>query len=408
MAAPGKVVYVELVAQTKKFAAGMKKADAGLARVRKAATLTGAAIGAIAAVALRQVAREMDEVIQRWDDLDKAVAKTGLSLNALQDLEFLGGRAGAKGGLNALIKGFIQLDYALGQADAAGLESYARMFDLIGINMKEFLTLTKDEKALVLLDALSEAPDHIRTLAGQTLLGGRVTKDMAAVLNMSKEQRMNILKESQALGRLKKEHTDLGARYKDNELAIERIKELLKSDIFAPFVEQAVKAQDAVIKWWKAASDEEKAKIVKGAIMGIKALMALVVVGLGAALVVAAPFLLIMAKVALVITGIGVLASGVYVIFRDWNDIVEELTTGLSNLWQSLKDGARNFGGKVLELVGLGDDDSMAQAAAAGPSTYSGTTNNNTTINNYSVAGSNMVEKKIRENEAAGRRGNRR
>lgn len=421
----GKVVYVELVAQVKRFNQGMKKAESGLARVRKAALLVSTAILAIGGLALRELSRSFDDMTEKLDTLGKTAKKTGLQVEAIQDFGFAIERSG--GNANSLNKAFQTMLYATGQAKI-GLKSYQDAFASINIDHKRFAKLKPEEQFLAIMDGLRNADDETRAFAAQTLLGGRVVKDWAAALRLTREEFNALIKESQAIGNVTKPITDNAEALDDLNTSLAKAKEFLKANVWNEFAKVLIPIKERAVEFWKALSDEKRMMIVKGviaAIIGLFAVMGLALVGIVAA---AGPFLVVGAKVLAFGVALGALfyniGLGIYTVI----DNIDDLGRSFQWLGDQIKEAVGGFGGKVLKFFGFDTDDisgfestdrpglgpaSRASAPApVSPSSVSTSSpeQNYTSNHYYQVSGmtAEQLDRRARANEDATRRGSRR
>jgi hypothetical protein len=390
MAGAAKLVYVELVAQTKKFNAGLKKADKGLAGMGKAVAAVSAAVIGLGVVMAKSFDNFLDKTAKRLDTIGKRAAGLNVPPNFIRELEFAFGIiAGEK---VDPVKSLNKIQEAIGFA-GQGLKTYTDAFDLLGVSHKELENLKPEEQYLAVVFALQQMEDpNKRAVAGSALLS-RNYKKLLPVFEASTGALEEQLQVAKDLGRNNDEVYGIAAAWNDVNQAIEFVKDTIGGAVFAEFGEQIVEWKTQVVEWWKGLADEEKAALIQKIITGIKVAMvavgAAMAIAAGVLLVLAAPLIVIAAKVALVIAGIAAIGSAIYVMWRDSGKIIDEMKAAFAGLVDLLPDF-------VKKKFGI-DVSASSRAVGGTPAPRSaGTTNNNstsTTVVNIDATG--MTENQV-------------
>lgn len=405
-----KTVYVELVAQTKKFNQGMQKAEKRLGRSKKAVAALSGAMLAVGAVAARKLVNELSLISVELDSVAKTARGLGVEFSFLEDVQFVAKRLGSDAGLGTIQKTMLAVAKNASYA-SQGLETYTREFEALGINVEEFLKLDQTEQLLSLRDAFAQGAKGPRELAALTVLAGRGAKSMLNFFEAGREEFEGLIKERRALGGFTAEAGKLAEEMEDVKVNIEQVKRGLKDAVFRTF-------GPTLLEWYKGTQKFVIALRDAGLTVPImKGLVAVIGVGMVSAMTaltaVTVTWVAAMAPVAFTVgavaAGITGLAAGIYTLVTRWDELTESVRWFLDNVTKL--DGITNFGGEVLRFLGFGDDGAAANRAAApapvpaGLSSGNSTTNNSSTTNNYYVTGNSTVEKSLREREAAQRRG---
>jgi hypothetical protein len=390
MAGAAKLVYVELVAQTKKFNAGLKKADKGLAGMGKAVAAVSAAVIGLGVVMAKSFDKFLDKTANRLDTIGKKAAGLNVPPSFLRELEHAFGIiAGEK---VDPVKSLTKIQEDIGEA-ALGTKTYSDAFLLLGMSYKDVENLKPEEQYLAIIFALQQMDDvNARAVAGNRLLG-RSYKKLLPVIEDNTGALEAQLQEAKALGRTPDSVYDLAAAWNDVNAAIQFVKDALGDAIFAEFGAQIVEWKTQAVEWWKGLADEEKAALIEKIITGIKVAMvavgAAMAIAAGVLLVLAAPLIVIAAKVALVIAGIAAIGSAIYVMWRDSGKIIDEMKAAFAGLVDLLPDF-------VKKKFGI-DVSASSRAVGGTPAPRSaGTTNNNstsTTVVNIDATG--MTENQV-------------
>lgn len=401
----GKVVYVELIAQVKRFNSGMKKAEKSLGKVKAAAAVAGAAIAAIGAVAVRSLIRDFQDLTDELDNLQKTSDKLQFPVEAVQDLSFILEESGAKA--SSLTKAGLQMNYAMSQAKL-GLSTYTNALDAVGLKYEDLEDKTPIEKFLILRQAMSEADDTGRALAAQTFFGGRAYKDMAIFLGMTNEEMDAAITKSQKLGNAQREQADLAANLNDRQTELNKAWKKLKIDVWEKFARILLPLKERAVEFFETMSSETRQKLIVGILVAIGVAVAAIVAGLTALAVAFSGVLVVGLKVFAFLVALGGIiyniGLGVYTVITNLDDL------GRSFSW--VADKAKEFfgglGGKIMTKLGFGADDSMAQSAASSPAVAGAGaqgTSYGPQTNNYYVSGNHQLEKQLNAREGAQRRG---
>jgi len=389
MSVAGKTVYIELVAQTKRFNAGMKKAEKGLARVKKAVGLVSAAIILVGVVALRAMSKQINEMSGELDKMAKAAKGLDVSFAFLEDVQFAFKRLGGDGGVATMTKMFKSLEKATAEA-MSGSKEYTDLFDLLNINAKEFGELKQEEMVIALHRAWSKSNKTTEQAAAMGDILGRGWNKNRAVFAASTDEVLRLIDEGRKLGGFTADAGALAETLEDVKTNIEQAKRGLSNQIFLAvgpmFLDMARATQD-FYTWLQKTG--QMGNIFKGVMI---TLTAAILAAAGALIVMAAAFAgpALLAGFAAfgVFFGIAIAIGGAIAVITAHTD---DLARSLEYVGIKM-DKIRDFGGEVLGVLGFGtDDEFFSSGAFAGgggvaPKTVGGgnttrTSNSSTTVN---------------------------
>lgn len=384
MANAGKTVYVELVAQTKKFNAGMQQANKGLGKLRATVGAASGAILALGAVALRSISNEISEMSKELDTLAKTAKALDVSFAFLEDMQFVFKRLGGDGGPATLSKMFKSLEKAAGEA-ASGSKEYVDTFATLGLDAQAFADLKPEEQVLAVHRAWQSSNKTTEQAAAMGDLLGRGWINNRAVFAASSAEFEELIAKRRELGGFTAEAGALAEQFEDVKTNTEQSIRALKNDIFlalAPTFKESAEQLSKFVSWL--VKTGHAGTVVQAVVLGITVAMGAAAMALVALLVplavAAAPFLAIGAAVTAAIAGIGTL---IYY----WDDLKRSIRD-FGDVAGPILDKVTNFGGEVLSFLGLGDNSAMAESSAA-PARSRGRANSGQgpaaapTVNNY-------------------------
>jgi TP901 family phage tail tape measure protein len=201
MATPGAIragrAFVELSADRSPLLRGLRTAERDLqafaSKARGLATV-GAAIGAAIGAPLALATRTF---VSFGDQLDKAAARTGLSVEALSELDFAAAQSGSS--LQAVEKGVRNLARVLGDAEA-GLSSATDALAALGLTAEDLAGLSPEEQFLRVAQAVSEIPDPTRRAAAALDVLGRSGAELLPLFAGGRQGIADLRAEAQRLG----------------------------------------------------------------------------------------------------------------------------------------------------------------------------------------------------------------
>jgi len=383
MAGAAKVVYVQIVAQTKRFNAGMKKAEKGLARVKKAVGLVSAAVLVIGAVALHAVSRKINEISKELDSMAKAAKGLEVSFAFLEDVQFVFKRLGGDGSVGTMTKMFKSLEKATAEA-MSGSKEYTDLFDLLNINAQEFGELKQEEKVLAIHRAWSKSNKTTEQAAAMGDILGRGWNKNRAVFAASSEEFTALIDKRRELGGLTAEGGALAETFEDVKANVEQAKRGISDQVFKAIGPTFIKAAEGAEKFfvWLQKTGMMGPIVASGVFLIATAMGAAATAGI-ALMIAIAPISLTMLAIsgAVVAVGAGLATLAIY-----WDDLGIAIRD-FGDVSGPIMDKLTEFGGQVLGFMGFGSDkqhaDSMGRAPTKGRSAFGGgaASTSSTTVN---------------------------
>jgi hypothetical protein len=215
------MVVRELVALlgVKSDTAGMKKAESGMGNLAAAAKVAAAAFASAFIVKwARDAVREIANV---GDWYDKMAKRTGFAVSKLQEFEHAATLSGAS--LTAIEGALKRLQTA--QVDAeAGLKTYTREFDRLGVDIKDQQGNLKDTTTLFaeMADAITALPTDAERTAVAMKLMGRTGTQLLPMLKEGTEGINAMMQEMRDLGGvMDDELVEASAEFIDNQRRME-------------------------------------------------------------------------------------------------------------------------------------------------------------------------------------------
>ena len=219
---------------------GFRRAEAGLQRI---AGFARAAVAALATFKGIQAVRGIAEDIRVMGDrADKVSQQLGLTVQALQELEFAGGLAGVSNEEMAL--SLRQLARTAVEA-ADGAAEYADEYRKIGVNIRDSNGQIKSADRLIeeLADGLRFlGTDTERVAIAQTLLGRSGSKLLPLLNGGSKAIRAQ-REEARQLGVMNEQQVKMAVELTDNQLRLSRAYTMIKiviAERLLPTINRAV------------------------------------------------------------------------------------------------------------------------------------------------------------------------
>lgn len=196
-------LVVRLEAQTAQYMAGMQAAEARLARFNKQATVFAAGAGAAIGQALVGLASRFVDMgkaaIDNADQLGKLSQATGVSVEALSQLQFAADLSGLS--TEELAASLSKLSRSGAEA-AAGSRAQVEAFDRLGVSVKNTDGSLKGTEELLLdvADAFAKLEDGLAKNALAQDIFGKSGAKMIPFLNAGREGIAALRKEADALG----------------------------------------------------------------------------------------------------------------------------------------------------------------------------------------------------------------
>lgn len=174
-----------------------KKVASGIGSAAKAIATTVAAIGAATVAAGKAIYNMANDTATAGDEIDKMSQKIGISTDAYQEWAYVFERSGAD--VNNLQAGMKTLSGVIADA-ASGSESAADKLNAVGLSIEQLNGLSQEEQLQLVIDSLQGMEQGAERSAAANDLLGKSASDMAAVLNMTKEDTQALKDEAHDYG----------------------------------------------------------------------------------------------------------------------------------------------------------------------------------------------------------------
>lgn len=174
-------LIADLGMNTAKFEAGIARSQGMLEKFSRSANrqfqrmnveagIFGERMLAIGAIGFGAMAKN---AIDTADQMEKLSIKTGITTEALSQLKFAGEQSDIE--FNTLSKSMEKMVNAVGEA-RAGLVTYTRAFEALGVNVDELAALAPEKQLEVLADAFRQVTDQTdKTAIAMDIFGARGT-----------------------------------------------------------------------------------------------------------------------------------------------------------------------------------------------------------------------------------------
>ena len=173
------------MATTFKFKADGSGYARGLNQMRQQTQkFSGAVKGMMAGLAGAFSIRGVKTLLDEMDRIQKLSLRFGMSAAQIQKMGFAAEQSGAS--LEMVAKGMLQANRAAVEADA-GLKSYQRAFEMLGINYQEFAKLDQEQQFLTIADAVKNATDQNKAMAASQVIMGRAAAELMPLLKQGSE-----------------------------------------------------------------------------------------------------------------------------------------------------------------------------------------------------------------------------
>ena len=167
-------------------------------RLTRLANAAAFAIAGIATAAIAGLSRAIAGQVQLAESVDKMSIRVGVATETLSQMGFVLEQGGTN--LATYEKGLFRLQDSIQDA-RDGLETYARSFRTIGVNLKELEGLNADEQFLVVADALNELDDAGTRAALSQDIFGRAGRQLLPTVELGARGIREMRKEADRLGR---------------------------------------------------------------------------------------------------------------------------------------------------------------------------------------------------------------
>jgi len=250
----------------------IESANTGFARLKKAA------IGVVGALVRGRVAQSMlgvaNAAAQMADQIDKTSKRLGINAQALQEMQFAAGLAGAS---NEDLATSLRILSKNADEAAQGSKEYADEFKRLGVEVRDQSGQLKSAEELMteMADGLGRlTSDTERTAVAQKLLGRSGSK-LIPLLTQGTKAIEAQRKEARELGIFDQDLIDLGVELTDTNLRLSMATQAIRNIIAKALLPAMIAIKKRVIDWIKA-----NRQFIAATITPILKTMAGVIVGL--------------------------------------------------------------------------------------------------------------------------------
>lgn len=299
-------------------------------------TALGASIVAVGALSVKTFAEMGDEV-------QKMAIKTGFSTEKLSELRFAAQLSGAS--LKSIEKGVKTMSSALVDANE-GLETYARSFRQLGIDVEATLALAPEEQFRIITEALADVENQtIKSALAQDIFG-RAGLDLLPLLEQGSEGMREMAAEARELGIIfDQEAANAAALFNDNITRLgssfDGVKFAIANTlipILTPLIEKITTVVKGIIDWTKANPELTRVlTLVIGGIGGLALVLGPILLILpqlvaGIGLVSTALLFLAANPIVLIVAAIAGIIAAVLFLMKNW----EQLKASAIKIWNSI------------------------------------------------------------------------
>lgn len=313
---------------------GVEKAEKRMMGLKNVAT--GLVTALASGVALKGIARVVDEVTTLGDVYAKTAARVGVNAQALQELEFVAGRAGVAVG--SFRDGLSR--FARNVDDAAqGLGEGKRAFDQLGISVRNADGSIKSSEELMaeVSDQMSKLPDQASRVAVAMRVFGRAGMSMVNMLQNGSEEIAGIRAEFRELGAsLTDEELKASEDYRDALLGMQKAMLGLKMAIVRavlPAIQMAVTWVTRGVATFNKFSRETR--IVEAALVTLGAVLAWFA---GRSAIAFLPLVIKLLLVGAAIAAVVLVVEDLIAFFQGADSVTGRLLASIGELYNALLD----------------------------------------------------------------------
>ncbi len=384
MAGAAKTVYIELIARTKKFNAGLKNVDKKLSKTQKAVGAVSAAILAVGVLAIRGLVKELGELSIELDAMIKTSRGLGVSFEFLEDMQFVFARLGGDGSPEAINKMLIILAKATSDA-ADGMQLYVDEFEKLGINVDEFVKLRPEAQLFALKIAYGKTAKETKHLAAMGNILGRGFKKNLPVFAESTDEFIRLIGVRRELGGFTRDAALLAEVYDDLGVDIDQVARGMKNEIFISFGPTMIKIGEAAksLSIWLRETGLAVPLLVT--------LFTVLATAMGFAAVASVALMLALTPISLlslaITAAVVAMGLGIGTLIVYWDDLLISIRD-FGDVAGPILDKITAFGGEVLGVLGFGSAGDVSNNAPApikirGHAGRTGTTSQTIINNNY-------------------------
>jgi hypothetical protein len=173
--------FVELFADDTQLARALKRAQKRLSAFGDSARAIGARFTAIGGAALAGFGAAIGVFVKAGDALDKMSLRTGLSVEALSELEYAASQSGAS--MEDVEKGVRTMQRTINDAER-GLSTATEAFEELGLSAEQLRSLTPEKQFTLIADRISKIEDPSKRAAiAMQVLGKSGSQLLPLMLN---------------------------------------------------------------------------------------------------------------------------------------------------------------------------------------------------------------------------------
>lgn len=341
--------HVEIGADTTRFERALKAAEASLRRFGQRLRQIGTSIARAGAAITAPFAAALT-IFARWGDtLDKMSQRTGISVEALSELEYAADLSGGKienldGAMRRLAASMLQAQQGAGEA--------ADAFAMLGIDVNALAKLTPEQQLLTIAEALSRVTDQtLRAALAQAILG-RAAYQLLPLLQLGAKGIEELRSAYREMGLTMSTDAATSAAELTNRIAtLRKIMRAISVEIGSALTPGIIRLADKVIGASRGIIEfvRHNAALIRGIALTGSAL-----IGVGTALVIAGTVIgsvatvlgVLASAVGFVLSPLGLLTialgAGVVAFFK-FSDAGKRAVAGIQNAFDLIKDIGRTL-----------------------------------------------------------------
>ena len=171
--------YVEIGTDNKKFEAGLKRAQAKLRMWGSTLQSLGTQIAGVGAAGTAAITANLATFSKHGDQLEKMALRTGISVEALSELQYAAGQSGSS--IEALEKGVRRMQQGITEA-ATGTGAAKDAFAELGIEVAALARLSPEQQFLKITGQLADVEDATKKAALAMDIYGRAGTELLPML----------------------------------------------------------------------------------------------------------------------------------------------------------------------------------------------------------------------------------
>lgn len=251
--------YVEIGTEDKQLDSGLARAQSKLAAFGSAvggAALGVAAIGAAAVAAGAKVGQflvsQLSQAVEHASELTDTAAKLGVSLKALQEIRFVGGRLGVEAG--SLGNGIKILERNLGQG------KISKELASIGLSAEELKAMAPEDAFMAIADSLRLVENDAKFAGLAAKIFGRGGQELTPIIRLGSEAIKQMGEEAKLMGAIIEDDTidqldTLGDRATDLKAAMDGLRAAASTGVVGMVAKGALDVATEIVSGGSAETD---------------------------------------------------------------------------------------------------------------------------------------------------------